>query len=1308
MSPQEHLKTAIYGPFHHHVLSGPFNGMRYVDYSVGSSLYPKLLGTYEKELQQWLEAQRTNSNLNTIVNIGSGEGYYAVGAAMWLPGAKAFAFDTNALAQSTCLQLAHLNGVVERLYMYGEASGALVNPLLTETSLLIVDIEGAEYDLISSLDQDRLKSTRLMIELHDFVSMEETDRLLTSLRSTHTVELAYSQQRTPKDFDDSLRVGLAERDPAQLDQFLSSIPDGLKMQWLDEQRPGQMRWALCTPIPAKSQRARTTTSKSKSSLTRVQLAGNSESIITGCILAQNEEKRIEGAIRCLLPWVSEVLVIDDSSTDCTAEIAASLGARVISAASETNFDGARNLAKEYATTEYIFFLDADERVHPALAAILTQLVTHREGDFDALIIPFKNYFCGKWIEHCGWWPGYTRPQLLKREKFTYRSRLHSGVEVDGKTLSFPSHQHELAISHFSYDDLDAYVTKMNRYTCGEADNLDLDNLSHHWKAQIAHFMVDWQWYYDLKEAPKDGTHGFVLAFMAACYRFISRAKLWDKRRKDGLDTGSDEVPSSMAEILSFMREIAINGPGEWLQITTLPTEAVIATASSLSDAPVFAKKSGKTSAKMPTVTGCILAKNEESQIADAILSLTGWCKEVIVLDNESTDRTAEISKSLGAKVISVPVSDDFDGLRNMVVEHASGEWIYYLDADERVPASLVPVIKDFLKTDSSDYVAAKFPFRTKIFGKWMESPVRWPGYSREQLLKKGSFHYNHLLHGVIQVDGEVKKFEAESVDQAVVHYAFDDITHYISKANGYTSREGSIQVSLDRPHTWDVQLTVFVREWNLHYDTLQAYQDGMHGFVFSFLSAFYRYLTVAKPWDHRRKLGYIDDATNMPTTVLDMVNFMARAIGIEFGHSPIQPAPQNHVPELASSRGSTNVKNIVVVGPALASGEFGDDCRDICTSLTLLDPAFGLIAVPWNTGNIELGSSNQFALESNVVAPNQLAGIAVVDLPILQQRHLSTAEITIARTWFETDRLDSSAVELLSQVDRIWVASKFNLNTFANSGVPQAKIAVIPPTIEPEYLRTPDVTSAIRNGPFRFISFVDWGLYKGWDILVDAFVTAFKSTSDIELKIVILDLDGSTLQSAEAEIDVHLRRNYSKGLIDCENIKLECAGRSHTAREAQLTDADAYIQPSRGEGSCRDLLRAMAVGLPVVSPAWGAFEDILNSDVGYPLNFELIPVDNELASKYPHFEGHNCIKPDTKHLQSIMRILSKRPASAQQKVRRAQKLVVERFSRQAVLPFIEAEIALCQQLRSAKKPVVPHDPPIASKPEIVVHDALLV
>src|SRR5205807_17638 len=105
---------------------------------------------------------------------------------------------------------------------------------------------------------------------------------------------------------------------------------------------------------------------------------------------------------------------------------------------------------------------------------LLSLVRERGQEFEALVVPFRNYFCGKWIEHSGWWPGYCRPQLLKKGCFRYNERLHSGVQVDGHTWFFPADDPELAILHYSYDDLHHYLEKLNRYTDGEADSLLLD------------------------------------------------------------------------------------------------------------------------------------------------------------------------------------------------------------------------------------------------------------------------------------------------------------------------------------------------------------------------------------------------------------------------------------------------------------------------------------------------------------------------------------------------------------------------------------------------------------------------------------------------------------------------------------------------------------------------------------------------------------------------------------------------------------------------------------------------------------------
>ncbi len=253
-------------------------------------------------------------------------------------------------------------------------------------------------------------------------------------------------------------------------------------------------------------------------------------LLTVCILARNEAKRIGPAIESTLGWTDQLIVIDNESEDETVAVASRYGATILTAPPQPQFDAIRNLAIEHAVGEWMLVLDADERVPPRLGPIVRRMLLEKGHEFSAVCLPFKHFFCGKWMEHSGWWPGYTRPQLLKKGKFSYNTRLHSGVHVDGPTIYFPADDPELAIIHYSYDDLHQYLAKLNNYTSGEAQSLLTDNQSHSWQAQLAHFVHDWQVYFERGRADLDGMHGFVLSFMSAFYRFASRAKLSARAR----------------------------------------------------------------------------------------------------------------------------------------------------------------------------------------------------------------------------------------------------------------------------------------------------------------------------------------------------------------------------------------------------------------------------------------------------------------------------------------------------------------------------------------------------------------------------------------------------------------------------------------------------------------------------------------------------------------------------------------------------------------------------------------------------------
>src|SRR5437868_5587725 len=85
----------------------------------------------------------------------------------------------------------------------------------------------------------------------------------------------------------------------------------------------------------------------------------------------------------------------------------------------------------------------------------------------------------------------------------------------------------------------------------------------------------------------------------------------------------------------------------------------------------------------PQVTAVILARNEEAKIAECLRRLN-WCSQILVVDDSSTDRTAEIAREFGAEVIPVGprAFGPFDGLRNLALPHVKGDWVLFVDADE--------------------------------------------------------------------------------------------------------------------------------------------------------------------------------------------------------------------------------------------------------------------------------------------------------------------------------------------------------------------------------------------------------------------------------------------------------------------------------------------------------------------------------------------------------------------------------------------------------------------------------------------------
>ena len=236
------------------------------------------------------------------------------------------------------------------------------------------------------------------------------------------------------------------------------------------------------------------------------------------IIAYNEAEKIADAVNSVL-WADEIVVADSSSTDGTDRIAQDLGARVVQIPF-IGFGHLRNQAVEACTHEWILSIDSDERCTPGVRDEILMLLAGNPGH-DAYLVPRRNFFMGRWVEHSGWYPNFRQPQLFLKGAMRYvESPVHEGYEL---LTAKPPGQLQHAIWQIPFRNFEEVVKKANRYsTLGVLKLADRrvsmgTALFHAMWAFVKHFV--------LKRGFLDGWAGFVIAFgyfEVTFYRYAKR------------------------------------------------------------------------------------------------------------------------------------------------------------------------------------------------------------------------------------------------------------------------------------------------------------------------------------------------------------------------------------------------------------------------------------------------------------------------------------------------------------------------------------------------------------------------------------------------------------------------------------------------------------------------------------------------------------------------------------------------------------------------------------------------------------------
>jgi glycosyltransferase involved in cell wall biosynthesis len=509
------------------------------------------------------------------------------------------------------------------------------------------------------------------------------------------------------------------------------------------------------------------------------------------VITKNEEKRLP---ECLdsVRWAGELIVLDDESTDRTLDVARGYGAKILQR--KMDIEGRhRNYGYSQAKYEWVLSIDADERVTPELSDEIIALLKTNPA-LNGYTMPRKNYMGKLWIQRGGWYPS-RQLKLFRRDHFKYEeSEVHPRAFLDTACGHLNGD-----LIHYSYRDIADFTAKQNKQTTLEVkkwfhDGRKMTARKGLWRAVDRFYRS-----YFGKKGKDDGMLGFIMAIFGGFYQFLSYSKYWhlktiDSRKKAQKDTA----------------------PGA----SRSPEEG------------------------RATISAVILTKNESAQIRDCLDRLT-WVDEIIVVDGESTDDTAEICRSYGARVVTHKFEGDFGQERNIGTSHATKDWVLQLDADDRLTEQFRKAAEQVLRQPPK-HAAYKFIRSNCFLGHWMRHGG-WHHYSLH-FFRRGKAIYEGRVHHDLIVDGSIGVLKAP-----IEHHPFNSLEQFIDRQNRYTTIEAQELLDEHGPFEekelrYEIMKKPVKLFWKMWFKK-QGFREGMIGFIFSGLFSFVHFLKWSKVWE---------------------------------------------------------------------------------------------------------------------------------------------------------------------------------------------------------------------------------------------------------------------------------------------------------------------------------------------------------------------------------------------------------------------------------------------------------------------------
>jgi len=236
------------------------------------------------------------------------------------------------------------------------------------------------------------------------------------------------------------------------------------------------------------------------------------------------------------------------------------------------------------------------------------------------------------------------------------------------------------------------------------------------------------------------------------------------------------------------------------------------------------------------ISAVVLTKNEEENLPQCFESIK-WCNEIVVIDDNSMDKTVEIAKKFGAKVFIHPLNNNFAQQHNFGLGKAKGEWVLFLDADERVSLGLAKEIKEKIKLSKLNGFYLK---RQEFFG----GKALKHGETIHCLLrlaKKGKGEWQREVHETWEIKGEIGKLK-----NPLLHYSHPTLSEFIEHINNFSTLHARVLLKEGvKPSLFRIianPLGKFIQNYLFRLGFL----DGTPGIIVALMMSFHSFLARAK------------------------------------------------------------------------------------------------------------------------------------------------------------------------------------------------------------------------------------------------------------------------------------------------------------------------------------------------------------------------------------------------------------------------------------------------------------------------------